>query len=80
MPVSRLLVRPEVDDAPPALSLTGGIGLQPVDEPRPAVETVLGPVGPVRAARWTAQLPASAAAAPASLGATSSPNADATSS
>jgi hypothetical protein len=41
-------------------------------------ETVLGPLGPVRAARWNAQLPASAAGTGATLGA--SPNADATSS
>lgn len=79
MPVSRLLVRPEVDDAPPATSLPSALGLRHVGEGAAPAQTVIGPIGPVRAARWNAQLPASAAGA-ASAGAASSPNADATSS
>lgn len=85
MPVSRLLVRPDLDATVPAPSVLGEIGV-PLPEPRrgAAVETVLGPVGPIRAARWNAQLPASAVA-PAALTASReasaiSPKADATSS
>lgn len=85
MPVSRLLVRPEVVDESSTLSPFGPLGLAS-SEPRAAtaIETVLGPVGPVRAARWNAQLPASAVA-PGELAASGeasaiSPKADATSS
>lgn len=85
MPVSRLLVRPEVHEEPSTLGALGALGLEDRDLSGPsAIETVLGPVGPVRAARWNAQLPASAVAPGAlvaSGGASAiSPKADATSS
>jgi hypothetical protein len=95
MPVSRLLVHPEQAPAlapRPELLPSDHLGLaslaeldapgneQPSD---PATfATAIGPLGPVRAARWNRQLPASAGAVPddATLAPGSSPNAPATSS
>lgn len=86
MPVSRLLVRPEVHEEPSTLGALGALGLEDrgLGGGPSAIETVLGPIGPVRAARWNAQLPASAVA-PGALVASGeasaiSPKADATSS
>ena len=53
---------------------------QPVAAPAP-IATVIGPLGPVRAARWNVQLPLSAGvSSPAGVDGASSPNADATNS
>lgn len=72
--------RPGAPTAQGATATPPSVGARPTLMDAP-IATAIGPLGPVRAARWNAQLPASAAGAdePAVAGAVS-PKAEATSS